>query len=254
MINTMRYTLFTAAILLAGITTSVAQTADEIVQKHIEAIGGKKKWRKVNSIKTTGTFTSDGAEVLFTTIKLDNEGIYKEFTYATTKKTAYEALTQKIGWRFIPVVGIRSRSEMFPETMVKKNQYTLDLQGPLIDYKSKGNKIEYVGKEVYKKRSADTGITCYKIRVTYNGGHSAIFYIDTVNYYHIRTTYEAIEHHQPLIVNGKRVEEQAASYSDFKMLPEGIVVPMTFSEGIGVQKINTVEINVDVDKKIFNPK
>ena len=55
-----RKLLFTVVLLLSSIATVHAQTADEIINKHIEAIGGKEAWKKVNSLKLTGSIVAQG--------------------------------------------------------------------------------------------------------------------------------------------------------------------------------------------------
>src|SRR6185312_15042923 len=169
--------IFILAVLLlfSDLATLTAQTVNEIVQKHLKAIGGADKWRKVNSIKTTGTFiASDGAEVEFRTTKLNNYGIYIEYTYVVSQKTAYEALTNTIGWSYIPMSGLKVRSQMFPKEIVEKGQNTLDIQDPLLDYKAKGSKVLYAGKGDAK------GATCYKLSIAYKDGTEEMLYIDSI--------------------------------------------------------------------------
>ncbi len=43
-----------------------AQTADEIVDKYITAIGGADNWKKVNSVTSEGNLTVQGADVAVT--------------------------------------------------------------------------------------------------------------------------------------------------------------------------------------------
>ncbi len=53
-------------LLLATAFIAKAQTADEIIAKHIEAIGGADAWKKVNSVKMEGTMLVQGATVTMT--------------------------------------------------------------------------------------------------------------------------------------------------------------------------------------------
>ncbi|HPI53537.1 MAG TPA: hypothetical protein PLU10_02525, partial [Chitinophagaceae bacterium] len=46
--------------------TSQAQSLDEIVNKHIEAVGGKDNWMKVKSLKTSAVLKAQGAEINMT--------------------------------------------------------------------------------------------------------------------------------------------------------------------------------------------
>jgi hypothetical protein len=46
-------TLLFSAVIFSSFAVK-AQTADEIIDKYIDAIGGKENWKKVNSIKMEG--------------------------------------------------------------------------------------------------------------------------------------------------------------------------------------------------------
>src|SRR5579883_3140334 len=49
--------LLTAALLFALTHTALAQTADEVIEKHLAAMGGRATLEKVKSRRTTGTVT-----------------------------------------------------------------------------------------------------------------------------------------------------------------------------------------------------
>lgn len=217
------------------------QTVDGIIKKHFAAIGGADNWRKIKTIKTTGSFiSSEGSEVVYTSVIADNIGVRKEFTYPSTGMTAFIIVTPTAGWSFIPITGMKTSAKPVPSDVLERAQYQLRIQSPLLDYKAKGNKVALVGKEKVK----DT--ECFKLKVTDKTGAFEFIYIDAVNYYHIRTTHMTAEH-------GTESEEEIKAYADFQKLPEGIVYPMTLDEGIGAQHVKSVEINPAVDSKIFVP-
>ena len=49
--------LFAIALLLSGVRSAFAQTADEVVEKYLAALGGRAALAKVTSRSTTGTMT-----------------------------------------------------------------------------------------------------------------------------------------------------------------------------------------------------
>jgi hypothetical protein len=53
-----------------SIATTQAQTADEVVNKHIDAIGGKDAWKKVTSTKMEGSLNVQGTDVAITITKV----------------------------------------------------------------------------------------------------------------------------------------------------------------------------------------
>ena len=231
-----RFTLAAAGLLLTSATTSIAQTADEIIQKHITAIGGADNWKKITSIKATGSVNANGQELPVTTTVLQGKGARMEFSI--NGMVCYQIMTTKEGWSYFPIGG-QTKPEAIPEEMVKQSQDGLDLQGPLIDYKAKGNKVVYLGKDQVE------GTECYKLKVTYKNGKEETMFLDASNYYHIRTI-------EKVKANGKE-EEQTANYGNYQKLPEGIVYPMSVDEGMGSVAFKTVEINKPVDESIFKP-
>ena len=240
--NLIRFSTLSVCVLFGTTFHLKAQTADELIQKHIAAIGGAEKWKSIKTIKITGSFHAEAnAVVLYTTTISNRAGLRKDYTYEATGKSAYVILTPSHGWSYIPQAGLPAKPEPMPDHLVKRNQNTLDIQGPMIDYKSKGNSFTFVGKSTLQ------GTECYKLKLTPKTGPEQYIYLDTKNYYHVRTTQIMKEH-------SKEDEEDVVKYSNFKKLPEGIMYAMTLDEGIGEQKVKSVKINVPVDKSTFIPK
>jgi hypothetical protein len=228
----------TTLLLLVACTNSNAQTAEEIVCKHLEAIGGEANWKKVNSMITKGSLHADHQEYGYYNTVLNGKGERKEFTGGPM--TAYEIITPTKAWGYVPQAGLTVSPEAIPDLMLKKFLPDLDLQGTLVDYKAKGNKVSYLGKTEFE------GVVCYKLEVESQGGRHEIMYIDTSSYYRIGSGVSVVEH-------GTLEEQHTAKYGNFKKLPEGIVVPMDFNLGDGPVKLDQVKINKPVDEKIFDP-
>lgn len=230
-----KYALLTLAI-LTGSIISHAQTADEIVQKHIAAIGGEDNWKKVNSMKISASAGGGGVEYPITVTTINGKCSRTEF--AINGMTCYMIYTKNEGWSYFPIQG-QTKPEALTEDQLKQSQDQLDLQGPLIDYKKKGNKIEYLGKDDVE------GTDCYKLKVTYASGKEETKYFDASTYYELRTDMK-------IKANGKEMESKI-TYGNYQKLPEGIVVPMSMDQGMGTMTIKSVEVNKPVDESIFKP-
>lgn len=217
--------------------TATAQTADEIVQKHIAAIGGADNWKKIKSMKMTASMNAQGMEIPISMVMLHKKGFKSEFTVGD--KTGYSIVTDKAGWSFNPFMGQTKPDPMTAEA-VKEMQPQLDLQGPLVDYKTKGNKIAYLGKDDVE------GTECHKLKVTYPSGKEQTMYFDATTYYEIKAVEKST-------ADGKEVES-VSLMSNYKKLPEGIVMPMTMDIGMGAMDIKSIEINKDVAESTFVPK
>ena len=227
--------LFLATFLFAS---AQAQTADEIVNKHIEAIGGKDNWKKINSMKMEAGLSVQGMDVPVTIYQIHNKGQRQEFT--VMNMTGYSIITNEGGWNFNPMGG-QTKPEPMTADELKAAQDGLDIQGDMLDYAAKGHKIELLGKE-----DVD-GTEAFKLKLTRKSGSEVINYIDPATYYIIRTV-------NKVKVNGQEVE-QKINVSNYQKLPEGIVVPfsMEMPGAPAPVMVKKVEVNPTLDPALFKP-
>jgi hypothetical protein len=227
--------LFTLLLVTGGLLVQ-AQTADEIVAKHIAAIGGADSWKKVNSMYQEGSMTVQGTDVAIAMTVLHKKGMRQNISLMGM--TGYQIMTPTAGWNFMPFQG-QQKPEAITADELKENVDELDTQGELIDYKTKGHTVEYLGKDDVE------GTEAYKLRITQKSGKVKTFYIDPASNYIIRTVAKQK-------ANGQEVEV-TTDLSDYKKLPEGIVVPMSVKLPFGQMKVTKVEVNKPVDENLFKP-
>ncbi len=211
------------------------QTADEIVDKYIKAIGGKDAWEKVNTIKQEAILDANGTEINVELITVHEKGSRQTISFAGM--SGYTIFTPSAGFNYYPWQGHLKPEAITPEEL-KENEDNMDAQGPLIDYKEKGHTVEYVGMDDFE------GTDCYKIKLTEKSGKIITFYIDPSNYFVI---------HSVTITKANGQEsESKTDFSNYQKLPEGIWIPMNIGGGNTV-KIKKTEINVAVDESVFKP-
>src|SRR5947208_121137 len=139
--RSVKFSIMAAAILLGSFIAVKAQTADDIIQKHVDAVGGLDNWKKVTSIKMTGTMNLGGTELPVTVTTVNGKAYRMEFSM--NGMTNYMILTTKEGWMFFPIQG-QQKAEALPQEDVKEEQDQLDVSmDPLMDHKTKENKIAY---------------------------------------------------------------------------------------------------------------
>ncbi len=202
-----------AGILSFFITASAyAQTAEEIVGKHVEVIGGAEAWKKVTSIKREATMSVQGTDVLVKSTTLHNKGSKEEISVSAMGWEGFYIATPTKGWKFEPWSGQTAADAMTADE-VNERQDGLDAQGSLVDYKAKGHTVELAGKETVD------GTECFKLKLTLKSGNTRTLFIDSKTYYAIKIV-------SLVKLNGAEVE-QSSSLSNFKKLPEGIVVAMS---------------------------
>jgi hypothetical protein len=223
---------------LAFATLNVsAQTADEIVAKNIEAMGGAAKLASLTSVKMTGTMSAQGQDFPVTFTTLHQKGVKIEFEIMGTSNY-YMANAEK-GFIFMPIAQMQEPKEMEPE------QYSsfakqMDLQGQFMNYKEKGTKIELAGTEKIDGAEAD------KLKVTTKEGKTSTYFIDKKTSRLVKT-----------IGTGKGQDgtdtEMETTFSDYKQNDGGYWFAYSSSTPNGPLTFDKIETNVKVDESIFKP-
>ena len=213
-----------------------AQTTDEIVKKHIDAIGGKDNWSKVKSLKTEMSMKANGAEIKVTIYQVDKKAMRQNI--ALMGMEGYSILTNTEGWSYMPFQG-QTKPEPMTADDVKKAQDGLNLQSDFITYKELGKKLEYIGKD-----DVD-GTECLKLKMTDKDGIESTYYIDPSNYYIIKETTK-------MTVNGKEMEN-STTYGNYKKTDVGIIYPYSIIGGWGETEITALTVNPKIDEALFKP-
>jgi len=155
-----------------------AQTADEIIAKYIKTVGGAEKIRSVTSLRRTGKFIGGGGfeAPLIQENKRPNM-VRQEFVIqGLTGVNAYDG---KHGWKIEPWGGKKDAEEL-GEDELKSIIEESDFDGPLVNYREKGNTVEYVGMEPVE------GTDAIKLKVGVPNGDVYHYYMDTDYYVPIK--------------------------------------------------------------------
>jgi hypothetical protein len=224
-----------AATVLFCATNTFAQTADEIVSKYIQAIGGKDKLAGVKSLHLETSSQIMGNDAPGNVTILNGKGFKSETEFNGQKMV--QCYTEKGGWATNPMSG--GGAEAMPEEQYKSGKAQMQVGGELYDYAAKGSKVELLGKDG----------NLYKLKLTTKDSTETTYYIDPTTYYITKLT-KAGE------AMGQQVEI-AISYSDYKKTDYGLVMAYSmqldfgsmFSMAITTKK---VDFNSPVDPKIFD--
>ncbi len=212
------------------------QSADEIVKKHIEAIGGADNWKKINSLVMEATMKAQGAEIKLTRSQIHNKAMRMDI--AVMGMNGYQILTDKAGWSYMPFQG-QTKAEPMTADDVKTSQDELSLMDEFVTYKDLGKKLEYVGKDDLE------GTECFKLKLTDKDGQEATFWLDPSTYYTIKQS-------QKVKANGKEMES-VTTFSNYKKVDEGIVYPFSVGGDWGESEVTKLTINSKIDESIFKP-
>ena len=237
--------LLVAAFVLSSVGSAAAQTADEIVDKTVNALGGRDALGKLTSRSSTGTMTiaTPGGEISGT-VEVLTARPNKSRTLINLDLTAVGAGSMVLDQRFDGTSGyaldsMRGNREITGGQLelMKENVFPT----PLLGYKERGSKVELAGKEKVDDRDA------YVLNVTPASGPASRTFIDAQSYLPIKSIVK---------VNLPEVGdvEQTIEVSDYRDV-DGVKVPFKVKGSSAVQTftivISDVKHNVKIDEALF---
>ncbi len=236
----LRKTLF-AILLVAVVSVPVsAQTVDELIAKHIQARGGMEKIKAIKTLRVTGRMTV-GPGIEAPVVLEEKRPNSMRLELSIQGLTAVQAYNGKTGWAIMPFAG-KKDPEPMGEDDLKATSEQADFDGPLIDYKDKGNKVELVGKEPVE------GTDAYKLKVLLKDGNTRYIYLDT-------DSFLVIKEESKVTIRGTEREGES-SMGDYKEV-DGVMFPFSVESGLkgSAQKqkitIDKMETNVPIDDSRF---
>ena len=223
---------------------SFAQTVDEVVAKHIEAMGGKDKLASLKSVYMETVSVMNGNEATAKLWKVNNQLMRREFNFGMGTVTM--VMTDKEGWSSNPRSG--GKFEPLPADVVLSQQSELDCAGPLVDYAAKGHKAELIGKEDVN------GVSCNVVKLTLKSGRDITYYIDAKTNYILRSKTKGGGMRRGAGANPDA--ETIVEYSDYRKTDEGYIFPYaTTIVGMGAAtNVEKIEVNKPVDAKLYKPE
>ncbi len=214
--------------------SATAQSADEIVDKYVTAMGGKEKLSSLKSVKMEGTMNIQNNDIGITITKVQNTGMRVDMEIMGANN--YQIINTKGGITFFPIRGMQV-PEPLPDEQYKGAVSQLDLQGALFNYKEKGTTVEYLGTEKLGGNDA------YKLKATLKNG-------SVINYFVDAKTNRLAKASSKRMMQGVESEFETV-FSDYKQNADGYWFPYTTVATQGTTSFDKIETNIIVDPKIF---
>jgi hypothetical protein len=155
-----------------------------------------------------------------------------------TAVTAYDGTT---GWQIQPFGG-KKDPELMGEDDLKDLLLDADFDGPLVDYKEKGNTVEFLGHDVVD------GDDALRLKVTRKDGDIVYFYLDPDTFLTIRKEVQEF-------VRGS-VRESVTDLGSYKPVA-GVMYPYSIAQGSKANPaqqtttIDKIEVNVSINDADF---
>lgn len=216
------------------ILSASAQSADEVIEKHLAALGGRDLLSKVNTLYMESSLDVMGNQAPATSYHVNGKAFKTEVEF--NGSTIISCVTDKGGWSVNPMMG-SSTPEPMPEDQYKRSKLQLYIASPLMNYKDNGYTVELLPKEG----------ELLKLKLTSPDSISATYFIDPSTYYVQKAVSTAD-------MQGQQVEV-TTTFTDYKKTDQGFVMPYHFETDLGqftlAYTINKVEVNKPIDPAIF---
>jgi hypothetical protein len=236
----MRYWLVLLLAVFSFNLSASSQTADELINKNIEAKGGLDKIKAIKTWRISGKVIGGGITATATQENM-RPNLVRE-TFSLQGMTAVQAYDGSTGWQIQPFGG-RKDPEFMGEDDMRDLLIDSDFDGPLVDYKEKGNTVEYLGHDVVD------GDDAFRLKVTLKDGDIIYYYLDPDTYLEIRKETQEF-------VRGS-VRESASNLGSYKPIA-GVMVPFSIASGPKndptswqTMSIEKIEANVALDGSEF---
>jgi hypothetical protein len=168
--NSMKLRTLCIALLFLLPAAASAQTADEILAKVLAARGGADKLRAITSERVSGQISfGDVSGPFVVELKRPLKMHMQLSIQNQTILRVYDGKSQ--GWANNPFAG-KTDPEAMSENELKNITEESDFDGPLLDYKSKGNQIELIGKDKFEDKDV------WRLKLTTKSGDVRFYLFD----------------------------------------------------------------------------
>jgi len=236
----MRHAVIVLATIAVLCSLAYAQTADELVNKNIQAKGGLDKIHAIKSIRITGKLSGGGGFTAATLQENQRPNLVRE-TFSLQGMTAVTAYDGATGWQIQPFEGHKD-PELMGEDDLRDLLLDADFDGPLVDYKEKGNTVEYMGHDVVD------GDDALRLKVTLKNGDIIYYFLDPDTYLEIRKEIQEF-------IRGS-LRESVVEMGSYKPVA-GVMYPYSFSQGsksnpdAQTTTVEKIEVNVPIEPADF---
>jgi outer membrane lipoprotein-sorting protein len=204
-------------------------TAAQIVDRNVAARGGLEAWHKVNSLTMSGEMDAGGKQDVKLPFVLSMKRPHKSrLELRFQDQNAVQVYDGKQGWKVRPYLN-RNDVEAYTAAEAKSAAAAAELDGPLVDYASKGTRVELQGMEAVEGKNA------YKLRLTLKSGQKLNLWVDASSFLELKIDGE------PRKLDG-RLHKVAIYYRDYKSA-RGLTFPHVLETAVeGVKETHKMSI------------
>ena len=165
-------------------------SAEQIIDRYVATRGGLDKIRSIRTLREKGRLTAGADRQALVTRELMRPG-HTRFEITVQGVTGVFVSDGQHGWKMSPFDG-DTEPRPLPEEVVNDAAEQADIEGPLVDWKAKGHRVELAGIEKVGGHDA------WKIKMTLKSGVVRYEYIDARSNYRVRTDTTRQFHDRPV--------------------------------------------------------
>jgi outer membrane lipoprotein-sorting protein len=237
MLSTRTRFLSFLVLVVVAVSSSAAETLDEVVEKHIDARGGRDAWEAIESLEITGSYTSFSNIEPFTLTRQRDHRI--RFDSAMEGNSYVAVYDGEKAWSVLAFAGLDWAQPMSEPDFVAFRQ-EIDFATPLFDYKERGIEAELIGE------SEIDGTPAIAIKLTRPDGQEETWYLDPQTYLEIGRESQGSDFGRPT--------PQRSFYDDYRQV-EGVKIPFytetQWYTRHRIYEVESVTVNPEVDEEVF---
>lgn len=216
-----------------------AQTVDEVVARYLAARGGLERIRSISSMRLSGTISPAPGESGPFRLELKRPQKMR-VEMIVQGMTLTQATNGTLAWVVTPMLA-GGTGVILPPDEAQGLKDQADVEGPLVDSKAKGHKVELAGRD---KRF---GVEAFRLKMLLRSGDVRWLYIDATTWLQI-----AEEGERPSPRGLVRIETRLSDHREV----QGLIVPFVLDISAGGEDrqrvaFEKVEVNPPLDDARF---
>ncbi len=227
-------------LLAAGISVAELEDLDAVLSAHYEALGGKEKLEAVEAVQFLGVMTI-GEDLEAPFVMTLKRPLKSRLEFTVEGRLGVQAFDGSTAWSISPMMD-ESSAALMPEEQATAMAEQADLDGPLIDWESKGHRLVLLGVEELESGAA------YKIEVTLATGTVRNYFLDTSSHLIVRQVGKVTLQGEEL-----EIETFLKNYKEVDGLKFAHLIESRAKGAPGGQRfqVDQVDLNLEVSDDLF---
>lgn len=242
--------VFSICFLISACTSSREAQKEEIpeppapeyyVAQNISARGGFDKLKSIQTLKLTGEIQMMGMALPITLYQKRPNKTRNEVEIQGMGATVITGFDGNTGWTKNPM--LVPEIQVLPDNLTEVLEDNSDIDGILVNYKSKGYTIEYLGEADVREKPA------YKLRVIRPERSDVIIYLDKETFLEVKVEGKGIDYQMGKVVDAVMY---LGDYRDVEGIKTAHLIEVeTAGQVQQVLELNSVEVNPQLEDEMF---